>query len=386
MVSKEVFKYPYCGQIIEEKVFFSDIVIDSTCKTIYVINQKPVSVISSFKTKTTTQLISVVFALAGLTGFAERVRAVPLPLAPRLAQERVMRLPYNQTTIKVAPMVVRKPDKVKLDFVPSREVLQLIYFNAHSSYINEQLLKKLRSGDMASNITVAAISVIVFMMFKLAGVDGFQIIANWNAPQPIPTPSPSSSSTQLAQIPTKAQEFNDMLLKFNEPQCQYVMTKREALELIAETYPGKVEVTANEKISDWQAVKHLYHAKGLGIDPETYGMTQKQLIEIGKPGGLVNYVRKGNKLPSIEHVKAYQKVLKNICGNSPKRTNSKYYYKHGVTPATAYYDEDNRIIVSFNQTSGDLITGDKQRENVFNRFIADNTLGGLQWIIKWGNN
>ena len=56
MVSKEVFKYPYCGQIIEEKVFFSDIVVDSTCKTIYVINQKPVSVISSFKTKTTTQL------------------------------------------------------------------------------------------------------------------------------------------------------------------------------------------------------------------------------------------------------------------------------------------------------------------------------------------
>lgn len=78
--------------------------------------------------------------------------------------------------------------------------------------------------------------------------------------------------------------------------------------------------------------------------------------------------------------------INNICENSQKRTDSKYYYKHGVTPATVYYDEDNRLIVSFNQTSGDLITGDRQRENVFNRFMADNTLGGLQWIAKWRNN
>ena len=47
-----------------------------------------------------------------------------------------------------------------------------------------------------------------------------------------------------------------------------------------------------------------------------YGITQEQLMEIGKPGGLPEYVRKGNKLPSIEHVKAYQEALKNICENS----------------------------------------------------------------------
>ena len=164
------------------------------------------------------------------------------------------------------------------------------------------------------------------------------------------------------------------------------MTKQEALELLAETYPGQMEVTANERITDWQAAKHLYHAKGVGINPEIYGSTQKQLMEIGKPGGLPEYVRKGNKLPSIEHVKAYQEALKNICENSQKRTDSKYYYKQGVTPATVYYDEDNRLIVSFNQTSGDLITGDRQRENVFDRFMDDNTLGGLKWIAKWGNN
>ena len=51
-------------------------------------------------------------------------------------------------------------------------------------------------------------------------------------------------------------------------------------------------------------------------------------MEIGKPGGLIAYVCRGTKLPSIEHVKAYQKALKHICDNCPKRTNSKYYYKH----------------------------------------------------------
>ena len=38
-----------------------------------------------------------------------------------------------------------------------------------------------------------------------------------------------------------------MSLKFNQPQSQYVMTKREALELIAKTYPGQMKVTANER-------------------------------------------------------------------------------------------------------------------------------------------
>ncbi len=44
------------------------------------------------------------------------------------------------------------------------------------------------------------------------------------------------------------------------------MTKREALELIAKTYPGQMEVTANERITDWQAAKHLHHSNLLIFD------------------------------------------------------------------------------------------------------------------------
>ena len=79
--------------------------------------------------------------------------------------------------------------------------------------------------------------------------------------------------------------------------------------------------------------------------------------------------------------------MKDVCDNpqTQKRTDSKYYYNYGVTPATVYYDEENNIIISFNQTTGDLITGDTQRDTVFNRFKNHNVLGGINWIKKWSN-
>lgn len=167
----------------------------------------------------------------------------------------------------------------------------LIYINGHYSYINEQLLKKLRAGNLSANVTIVAIGVVIYVMCQFSGVDAFAIldqIGKWNAPHPSPGfgLAATPTSTQILVIPTKAQEFKDMSLKFNQPQSQYVMTKREALELITKTYPGQMEVTANERITDWQATKHLYHAKGVGVDPEMYGITQEQLMEIGKPGGL----------------------------------------------------------------------------------------------------
>ena len=337
--------------------------------------------------------VIVVIALGVALWFSNVQPAPAMGLSIPAAPVVIIQPSYRHSSeVKTAPIVRPRLDKiVMMANNHNNHMIPLIYINGHYSYINEQLLKKLRAGDLSANLTLVAIGVVIYVMCQLSGVDAFTIfnqIGKWNAPQPSPGfgLAPTSTSTQISVIPTKAQEFNDMLLKFNQPQSQYVMTKREALELIAKTYPGQMEVTANERITDWQAAKHLYHAKGVGVNPEMYGITQEQLMEIGKPGGLTEYVRKGNKLPSIEHVKAYQGALKNICENSQKRTDSKYYYKHGVTPATVYYDEDKRLMVSFNQTNGDFITGDRQRENVFNRFMADNTLGGLQWIAKWGNN
>ena len=54
----------------------------------------------------------------------------------------------------------------------------------------------------------------------------------------------------------------------------FVMSYEDATILVAETYPGYLEVNKSYKITDWQAAKHIYHANGMGIDPADYGFTQ----------------------------------------------------------------------------------------------------------------
>ena len=53
----------------------------------------------------------------------------------------------------------------------------------------------------------------------------------------------------------------------------FVMSYEDAHNLVAETYPGYLEVDESLKITDWQAAKHLYHANGMGVDPADYGFT-----------------------------------------------------------------------------------------------------------------
>ena len=91
-----------------------------------------------------------------------------------------------------------------------------------------------------------------------------------------------------------------------------VMNYDEAYNLVKKTYSGSMQVTENFKITDWQAASHLYHGKGVNVNPEDFGITQAELIKI-QDEGFIKYVQRGNKLPSIEHVRSYQRSLKDIC-------------------------------------------------------------------------
>jgi phage-related tail protein len=143
-----------------------------------------------------------------------------------------------------------------------------------------------------------------------------------------------------------------------------------------------MQVTENFKITDWQAASHLYHGNGVGVNPEDFGITQAELIKI-QDEGFIKYVQRGNKLPSIEHVRSYQKSLKDICldPSTDRRDDSEYYNPHGVTPTTAF--KNGRYLVCFNQTTRDLITGDKQRRGTINKFDQTNKIGSKKWIDKW---
>ncbi len=113
----------------------------------------------------------------------------------------------------------------------------------------------------------------------------------------------------------------------------------------------------------------------MGIDPADYGFTQQELERIRgegyyKGGGLIAYARRGYRLPTIEMVRDYQSRLKEHCDQSPiKRTNVPYYDKNGVWKATVFATPPNEdssgIIIAFNESTGDLITGDKQKNHHF---------------------
>jgi len=174
---------------------------------------------------------------------------------------------------------------------------------------------------------------------------------------------------------------------------EFVMSYEEAHNLVGETYPGYMQVDANCKITDWQAAKHIYHANGMGVDLSKYGFTQQELEKIRgesqyKGGGLIAYARKGYRLPPIEMVQDYQLRLKISCEKAPiKRTNVPYYDVNGAWQSTVFAtpktEDSSPIIIAFNESTGDLITGDKQNPTVFKRFRSENYLGGKAWMLKW---
>ena len=61
---------------------------------------------------------------------------------------------------------------------------------------------------------------------------------------------------------------------------------------------GSMQVTEDFKITDWQAVSHLYHGKGVNVNPEDFGITQAELIKI-QDEGFIKYIQRGNKLPFL---------------------------------------------------------------------------------------
>lgn len=371
-MTKEIYKYPYNARTEDEiKVFLSD----KICEQVVKVNYKNGQIFCTVKDRITSQNKEIIFSAAILFGvlFGMPYKAKGIGVSPILpsAPEIHIHRPARQTVPQHAPIINPRLDKIVM--MANNRMIPLIYINGHYSYINEQLLKKLRAGDLAANITVIAIGVVVYIMFQLSGVDAFQIIANWNAPQPSPTfgPGPSSSSTQLSVIPTKAQEFNDMSLIFNEPKTKFsfVMTRDEALKLIEETYPGQLEITDNKRFSDWQAAKKIYHASDFGINPEDYGMTKYNIMRLNRIG-LTKYVREGHPLPPIKLVKDYQMAVKNMYDHA-EHCDGKFSSRgeQKIHETSYSYNESTRQIAGFNKETGDIITAGKYSPRAFDRFF-----------------
>ena len=195
-MTKEVYKYPYNGRTEDEiKVFLSDQICEKVVKITYRNGQ----IFCTIRDRITSKKKEIILSAAIIFGalFVMPTEAKPIGVPVRLPSAPEINRPAPQYFYQHAPTVNPRVDKIIM--ITNNKMIPLIYINGHYSYINEQLLKKLRAGDLASNITVVAIGVLVYIMFQLAGVDAFQIIANWNAPTPnIGGPPPVSPTAELS--------------------------------------------------------------------------------------------------------------------------------------------------------------------------------------------
>lgn len=102
-------------------------------------------------------------------------------------------------------------------------------------------------------------------------------------------------------------------------QEQYLLSSDDAIALLKARYgpidnQNFIAVENGEfKIPEQQAAKKIEHAVCFGINPAAYNFSQDQAKEINDKGGIVPYLRKGKKLPSLDLIRAYQNAIKNFC-------------------------------------------------------------------------
>lgn len=127
MISLEIYKFPYCGQRNEQKLFLSD-------KIVLVVRKK------TLKSATIT-----IFVIACFTTFKpEAAQGVTLPLpVHHTGLERVQESQYKQ--IQSAPFVKEKKTRIKFDLIASRDSLPFIYIKSRG-YLTEDVIKKIRAG------------------------------------------------------------------------------------------------------------------------------------------------------------------------------------------------------------------------------------------------
>jgi len=310
-------------------------------------------------------------------------------------QERI--LSNKNYSPQIASIIESKMDKMVLTDQQIEDFNLICYKLQTGSITLDTAVLKLRAGGFSDWATLA----FIIYMFSLQQGNSFQHV-------PLPHMNPVGwlngryDRKPMQHTSYKSSKFQLEMAGVTDEMCPdpemadengYVMSYEEARNLVAETSPGYMQVDENCKITDWQAAKHIYHSSGMGVDISKYGFTQQELNKIRgesryKGSGLIAYARRGYRLPPIEMVEDYQLRLKTSCENAPiKKTNVPYYDVNGAWQARVFAtpesEDSSPIIIAFNESTGDLITGDKQRPASFKRFQSENYLGAKAWMLKW---
>ena len=107
---------------------------------------------SNTKRKTKRVIIVVCLVFSNI----QLIEAIGLSL-PATPLVRVQPNYKDTYEMKVAPTVNPRLDKILM--LSTNRMIPLIYLNGHYCYINEQLLKKLRTGDLSGTLTLVTLLV-----------------------------------------------------------------------------------------------------------------------------------------------------------------------------------------------------------------------------------
>ena len=159
-------------------------------------------------------------------------------------------------------------------------------------------------------------------------------------------------------------------------QEKYILSEETAKAILKEKYGPNLVAFANGefKIGDWQAAKKIEHAVCFGINPADYDFSHDQAKKINDKGGIVSYVRKGNKLPSLDLIRAYQNAIKNFCED---RTQSDRNYESTFRgePSITFFNEETRQAVIFDRETKIFITAYKLAERSVNEYLTSGNIG-----------
>jgi hypothetical protein len=188
---KQIYKYPYNARTEDEiKVFLSDRICEQVMKIIYKNGQIFYIIKDRVSSKNKEILLSAVIFFGALLVMPAESPAIGVPIRLRFSSTPEIHRPVPEYFPKYAATI--NPRVEKIIMLTNNKRIPLIYINGHYSYINEQLLRKLRAGDLSSaSLTVVTIGVIVYVMCQLLGIDAFTIIrelGRLNAPTIDPHP------------------------------------------------------------------------------------------------------------------------------------------------------------------------------------------------------
>jgi len=176
-------------------------------------------------------------------------------------------------------------------------------------------------------------------------------------------------------IPQNSESVKSKELQvYQEP---YLLSVDDALAILEAKYGSNFIAVENGefKIQEWQATKKLEHAVCFGIKPEDYGFSQEQAKEINSgKGGIVSYVRKVKKLPSLDFIRAYQNAIKNFCEdrNQSDRNDGSTFQGE---PYISFFNEKTRQVVIFDRETKIFITAYKLAERSVDEYLTTGNIG-----------